>query len=162
MIFRIAALAALLCLLAPSAQAADGDTTIQVETVTYAERIRPSVSSGNVTYKYKIVLQSGGKVGEQINSSGSAPFKSANVRSLGGSDSNVTYRVKDDSTIERIVNNPTHQTVTTIRASGKSCTASVVHTLKPGQTEYQSYSVNLGTQAFYKTLRPVSASCTIE
>lgn len=142
--------------------AAEGDTVIRVQTTSYSVRVRPSPIQGNATWTYNISLQGGRKITEAINTSGTRPLNASNIRELGGSEKNVSYRVVDASTIQRIYNAPTHVSTITIKVDGKSCTASVNYELKPGQKEYQTYSVTLGTLAFYSELRPVNTTCTIQ
>ena len=142
--------------------AADGDTVIEVKTTSYSVRVRPSPIQGNAVWTYKIVLQGDRKISEDIRSSGSRPMNANNIRELGSSERNVTYRVVDASTIQRIYNAPTHVSTITIKVNGKSCSASASYDLKPGHKEYQTYSVSLGTQAFYSELRHVGTTCTIQ
>lgn len=144
------------------APAQSGDTTITVRYRNSSVRVQPSYLESYSDIQTRMVLHSDSKINDQSSSTGARGTQVASVSSLGGNDSAVTYKVVGPSKIERILNSRNYVQTMLVSVNGKSCTAQVVNTLKPGQTLYDAYSTQLGVMALYSTLKPVGVSCSIQ
>jgi hypothetical protein len=72
------------------------------------------------------------------------------------------WRVVGTSTLQNAQEYPQHHRILSVTVSGQSCRLSVVHRLKPGQTQFITpMSSRPGKAGRYVRLRATSASCTI-
>jgi hypothetical protein len=158
----------LLCiaLLSSSAALAEiGDTNIHVEYVTNAYRIRPKPGLKTTTIKLDIVLHANGNVEDLVLVQGPHPRKSgAKDRKLGENRASlVQYRIIDESTILRTFDDGVQAVSVKIELKkSKGCEATVKFTINPTLKEFQDYSTELGTKAFYRDLKVLRTKCTIE
>jgi len=145
------------------ANAAPGDTNIHVTYKVASTRVRPSPIEGDGSGSLRVILHADGKVDDVVEGEGKyAKRWEMKDRKLGPQDSGAQYRVIDRNTIVRTSSSPTHTFTVRITVSGTSCRANVTYTLKPGHREFEVYSPQLGTAAFYSKLSPHSISCRIE
>lgn len=142
------------------AAAAPGDTNIYVHYKVNAVRVRPSFRVGSATVDFRIVLHANGTVKDAFavkdGQKGGAKVK------LGRQPKGVTYRVIDNSTIERTFDVGTHIHKLTVKVEGKNCTAASDYTLKPGKKEFRDYSTELKQLAYYSSLKAEYVTCVIE
>ena len=142
---------------------APGDTNIYVTYKVASIRVRPAPIEGDGSGNLRVVLHADGKVDDVVEGEGRYSRRwEMKDRKLGPQESGAQYRVIDRNTIVRTSSGPTHIFTVRITVSGKSCRADVAYTLKPGHKEFQVYSPQLGTAAFYSKLAPHSVSCRIE
>jgi hypothetical protein len=157
---RKVALAALGLVWAPAAFAQEAKTTkIHVEFQGYYERVRPGYAAGLVTEKFDLVLSGGKDLQQTINASNALTSKTfVSGQTLGGG----RWRVAGPHRLIGTENLPQSVRTMIIDVNGNSCTASWKAQLLPGFQEYYIYSITLGSYAYYKQARMVSATCQIE
>jgi hypothetical protein len=133
-------------------------TAIHVVFQGYYERVRPGYAAGITTEKVDLVLSAGNNIQQTLNSSNALANKTfITGQTLGG-----RWRVAGPHKLIGTENLPQSTRTMDIDVNGKTCTASWTAKLKPGFQEYNIYSIVLGTYAFYKQSRMVSATCEIE
>jgi hypothetical protein len=71
------------------------------------------------------------------------------------------FRVVDENTIERRLEYKDRINVLTIAVSGKTCTATMRNELKPGFTEWEGTSTELGVTAKYRDWTMTGSTCRI-
>jgi hypothetical protein len=139
--------------------AQEGKTTaIHVVFQGFYERVRPGYAAGITTEKLDLVLSGGKNIQQTLNSSNALADKTfITGQTLGG-----RWRVSGPHRLIGTENLPQSTRTMIIDVNGKACTASWSAQLKPGFQEYNIYSIVLGSYAFYKQARMVSATCEIE
>lgn len=143
--------------------AAPGDTAISIKYKVHTTRIRPQPAQGDGAGNLKIVLHANGEVDDVVEGEGKNPKQwQLKKRKLGAHKSGAQYRVIDRNTILRTFADKTHIYEVRIAVDGTSCKAEVKYTLKPGHKEFEMYSPQLGTRAYYRDLTPFDVQCRIE
>jgi hypothetical protein len=133
-------------------------TTIHIVFQSYYERVRPTYASGNVVEKLDVAFSGGSNILETLNSSNALANRTfVTGQTLGGK-----WHVAGPHRLIGTENLSQSTRTTVIDVNGKSCSASWTARLKPGFQEYNVYSIQLSTYAFYKQTRMVSATCEIE
>ncbi|MBI5318541.1 hypothetical protein [Bradyrhizobium sp.] len=143
-----------------TSDAADSDTKIYVNfavKLTTAS-VLPRVSEAMVDVR--MTLRANGSVVETYEIAGGA--KGGSQGKLGTAREHITYRVVDASTIVRTVDEGNYVHRTTVRVSGKNCTADVVRELKPGNSVYRVWVASLKRRVEYKSVDTVWTTCVIE
>jgi hypothetical protein len=150
---------AIFSLLSLPAFAQEGKSTnIHVVFQGFYERVRPGYAAGITTEKVDLVLSGGNGVQQTLHSSNALADKTfISGQTLGG-----RWRVAGPHRLIGTENLPQSTRTMIIDVNGKTCTASWTAQLKPGFQEYNIYSIVLGTFAYYKQARMVSATCEIE
>ena len=110
-----------------SAHAENGDTKIHVSYGTKVVRVKPTAGVGRGRVDFHTILHADGTVSDSYDVRGSR--KGSNVAKLGGSSIGATYKVLDANTIVRTGVGQTHTNITTIRVTGRKCTAPIERTL---------------------------------
>ncbi|MFZ5732409.1 MAG: hypothetical protein ACOY4O_06725 [Pseudomonadota bacterium] len=142
---------------------AEGETRIKVEYGILAVRAPPSNASGVARHSFSIVLKANNQISESYEGGGRHRITKEREVSLGSSsDPRVKYRVVDANTIQRIQDNKAHIATFTIKVSGSSCTLSYEAKLKPGETEYVSFSQSTGKMERYTSFTLAHQTCTIQ
>jgi hypothetical protein len=154
------ALAALGLVWAPAAFAQEGKTTkIHVEFQGYYERVRPGYAAGIVTEKFDLVLSGANNLQQTLNASNPLTSKTfVSEQTLGSG----RWRVAGPHRLIGTENLPQSVRTMTVDVNGATCAASWKAQLLPGFQEYYLYSITLGSYAYYKQARMVSATCQIE
>jgi hypothetical protein len=133
-------------------------TSIHVVFQGFYERVRPGYAAGITTEKLDLVLSGGNNIQQTLNSSNALANKTfITGQTLGG-----RWRAAGPHRLIGTENLPQSTRTMIIDVNGKTCTASWTAQLKPGFQEYNIYSIVLGSYAFYKQARMVSATCEIE
>ena len=145
-----------------STRIAQAATEIVVEYRYRTVRIKPSYLEGGSPEKFVFILRDDGKVEEQRELSGEKGKKSSRTTTLGPRGTGAIIRVVDESTIQRIAQTRTHTQTLTVKVKDRTCTASIDIRLKPGFTEYEGYSTQLGIMAIYRTMETRDVTCSIK
>jgi hypothetical protein len=157
----------LLCIALLSSDAAfaeNSDTNIHVEYVTSTYRVRPKPGPKTATTKFDIVLHANGKVDDSLVVQGPHPRKfGSKDRKLGENRASlVQYHILNESTILRTFDDGVLAGSMKIELNkNKGCEATVTFTLNPTLKEYEDYSTELGTKAFYRDLKVLRTKCSI-
>jgi hypothetical protein len=150
--------------LSSPAVAEKGDAIITVDYETRAVRVRPEPDVRHSQHRMVIVLHPDGRVEDEYTGAGPHPSVFANKnRRLGNTESasNVRYRVVDKNTISRTSESGALVSTLTVVVSGKTCTANIDYSLKPGETEFKAFSTQLGTMAYYSETAATRTTCKI-
>lgn len=142
---------------------AEGETRIKVEYGILAVRAPPANISGVARHSFSIVLKADNQVSESYE--GGGRHRITNEREVGlgsNSDSRVKYRVVDSNTIQRTQENKAHFAIITIKVNGSTCAMDYEAKLKPGETEYVSFSQSTGKMEKYKSFTLAHQTCTIQ
>ncbi|MGE0290171.1 MAG: hypothetical protein AB7I42_28375 [Bradyrhizobium sp.] len=156
-----AVLAALVTMiLASTADAADSDTKIYVNFSVKLVTASAPARSSQTMVDLRMTLKADGSVAEthKIAAGGQGGSRGK----LGSSSEKIKYRVIDASTIERTVDEGSYIHRTTVRVTGKNCTADVVRELKPGNRVYRVWVASLKRRIDYKTVETSWTTCVIE
>ncbi len=95
---------------------------------------------------------------------GGGRHRLANEREAGlgsSADARVQYRVVDPNTIQRIQDNEAPIATFTIKVGSSSCSLEYEAKLKPGKTEYVSFSQLAGKMERCKSFTLAHQTCTI-
>lgn len=140
------------------ANAESGDTFITVNYVVRQMRVRPSPMLKHGRSTINMVLHKDGTIDDTHRAYGPHAKPASKTEKRLGAD---TYKVVNENSIKRISHTGDLTRTVTVTVNGRSCTANVELTLKPGKTEYKGYSTELGTEAYYTNPTLERASCTI-
>jgi hypothetical protein len=141
---------------------AEEATTIKINFSLSVERISPQPTVGVSTHAFTIVLSGGNQIHERYVGGGKHSLDINREATMGAnSGQHFEYRVVNANTIAMTRNFESYVQVITIYVTGKSCHISYNATLKPGKTEFVSYSQELGLMATYRYFRLADSSCEI-
>ncbi|MBI5319334.1 hypothetical protein [Bradyrhizobium sp.] len=73
----------------------------------------------------------------------------------------MTYRVIDENTLQSIRSYPTYTATITVRASQRSCSATVGFQLKPGHHEIEAYAATFGVNGRFRNMQARNVTCEI-
>jgi hypothetical protein len=148
-------------LAAPRGEAQEA-TTIKITYSLSVERISPQPTTGVSTHAFTIVLSGGNQIHERYVGGGKHALDINREATMGlNTDQHVEYRVVNANTIEMIRTFDSYIQSITIFVNGKSCRIGYRAALRPGKTEFVSFSQELGVMATYKYFRLANSSCEI-
>jgi hypothetical protein len=132
------------------------DTQIRIRVDYTAYRIRPQPRATRSQVNYVFSLKEDGTIQQDMREPGRHAKQTKSETKLG-----QRFRVVDDKTIQRkIERNDRIQTIT-INVSGNSCRATMTIEPKPGFTEWQGNSTELGVKGYYRDWKMTTSTCTI-
>jgi hypothetical protein len=145
----------------PAANAAEGDTVINIAVTVRTDRVRPEPSTGFSTPKWSFVLHKDKTVTDTYDSTGDRPLKETNLRKLGGKNEG-RFEVLGPDHLRRHSAGKTFTQQIDVFIKGPTCTAAYEMKLKPGFKEFELYSPQLGKTAYYRVIAMESATCEIK
>jgi hypothetical protein len=145
----------------PAANAADGDTVIDITVTVRTERVRPEPNTSRATPKWSFVLHKDKTVTDSYKIDGNHPLKSVNVRKLGGKNKS-RFEVIGPDHLRRHTDEKTFTQTIDVFIKGSTCTATYEIKLKPGFKEFELYSPQLGKTAYYRVMAMEEATCEIK
>jgi hypothetical protein len=144
-----------LAALLPSAAMAE-DTQVQVRVDYTSYRVKPQPRPTRSHVDYAFTLKEDGTIQQEAKSSGPHGTRTKSETTLG-----KRFRVVDEKTIQRKIESTDHIQTITITVAGNRCRAAMTNELKPGFTEWESKSTELGVKAYYRDWKMISSKCTI-
>lgn len=151
-------LLAVLC--SSTSKAADSDTRIYVNFAVKMVTASVPPRTSEAMVDVRMTLRPNGSVVETYEIAKGA--KGGSQGKLGAAREHITYRVIDASTIVRTVDEGNYIHRTTVRVSGKNCTADVVRELKPGNNVYRVWVASLKRRVEYRSVDTSWTTCVIE
>ena len=138
----------------PTAAFAEARINIQIEFT--GQRVRPNPKPIHSHLDMSFLLKDDGTLAQEYNETG------PRARHL-SSDSKLGEGVKviDANTLVRRIEFKDRVNTLTITVSGKTCHAAMTNNLKPGFTEFESWSTYQGVTAWYRDWQMTSSTCTI-
>ena len=145
----------LVALISFPAHASD-DARITADVKYRSYRVRPQPRLTYNSAKFEFILHRDGTVDEVFMSRGRHPNNGSATSRLGN-----RFKVIDENTIERKIESKDRVQTIRIVVLGKGCKATMTNELKPGSTEFEGRSTQLGAPAFYRDWAMTSSVCTI-
>jgi hypothetical protein len=145
----------LLAVLIPSPSFGAEDLTVSVR-INYSNfRITPNPGLKTPHTDYKFVISPDGAVQEFATFPGPFGRTSKSVRKVGD---RFNF---DGKTIERKFENRAYTQTLTVSVAGNKCQASMKMEMKPGFTEFEGVSTELGVPASFRDWKFISAGCAV-
>ena len=135
-----------------------GATKIHVVFQMYYERVRPGYSAGPVNEEMTVILSGKNTVTEAFTSSIKQASQSWNTNHALGAG---PWRVAGPNRLVKTLRSSQSVRSDVIEVHGSTCKASAKYELLPGFSEYETYSIVLKTQAYYRQARMESSTCEI-
>ena len=150
----VAALLAPSALLPSAAMAEDTQIRIRVDYTSYRVKPQPRFNRSHVNFVFS--LKEDGTIQQEVKTSGRHGKQTNSEAKLG-----KRFRVVDEKTIQRKIESADHIQTIIITVSGNRCRAIMTNELKPGFTEWEGTSTQLGAKAYYRDWKMASSTCTI-
>jgi hypothetical protein len=145
----------ILAALLPSVAMAE-DTQIRLRVDYTSYRVKPQPRSTRSHVNFAFSLKEDGTIHQELKRSGRHGTKTKSEATLG-----KRFRVVDEKTIQRKIESTDHIQTITITVAGNRCRATMANELKPGFTEWESKSTELGVKAYYRDWKMTTSTCTI-
>jgi hypothetical protein len=143
-----------LALFLPTAALAEAKINIRIEFSN--QRVRPNPGPVHSHLDMAFSLKDDDSLVQEYNETGPRARHISSDTKLGQG-----MKVVDANTLVRKIDFKDRVNTITITVSGKTCHATMTNTLKPGFTEFESWSTYLGVPAWYRDWHMTSSTCTI-
>jgi hypothetical protein len=139
----------------PTTAFAEAQINIRIEFIN--QRVRPNPGPVHSHLDMKFVLKDDGTLAQEYHETGPRARHLASGTKLGEG-----VKVVDANTLVRKTEFKDRVNTLTITVSAKTCHATMTNALKPGFTEFESWSTYQGVPAWYRDWHMTSSTCTIQ